>query len=250
MSSDVFDNLLVLLVNLDRSPERLANMTERLSQFSFKWERLSAVDGGLLPELCAAEVDEKLYEKRHGKLLARAEVGCYLSHIRAMQQFLESDKTHLLVCEDDACFQPDFEMVLEQLLQNEKEGWDVVKLSGFHNPRLIYFHNLYKEYVLGVPMGRHRNTAAVVYNRHGAAQFVKQMLPMSLPFDHALELPWLYDAKLRVVEPSPVHAGDGTESTIVGTKTRKFKWYRRLSTYVFRLKTDIARIIWAISSKS
>ena len=58
MNSGVFDNLLVLLVNLDRSPERLANMTERLSQFSFRWERLSAVDGGLLPELCAAEVDE------------------------------------------------------------------------------------------------------------------------------------------------------------------------------------------------
>lgn len=73
------------------------------------------------------------------------------------------------------------------------------------------------------------------------------MMPMNLPFDHALEQPWLYDVKLRVVEPSPAQAGDGTESTIVGTKTQKFKWYRRFSTYGFRIKNELNRAFWSIS---
>ena len=82
--------------------------------------------------------------------------------------------------------------------------------------------------------------------RNAAQQFIECMLPMSLPFDHALEQPWLYDVKLRVVKPSPVQAGDGAESTIVGTKTQKFKWYRRLGTYGFRIKNELQRLVWSV----
>ena len=247
--SSLDKDLLVLVINLDRSPERLVNMRKRLSHFSFKWERQAAVDGGLLPALKANDVNEHLYEIQHGKSLSRAEVGCYLSHIQAMRRFIESRQKYLLICEDDACFRSDLEPILECLFLNDCK-WDVVKLSGFHNPRLIRSYSLVSEYVLGVPMTQHRNTAAVLYNRKGAQQFIEHMMPMSLPFDHALEQPWLYNVKLRVVAPSPVQAGDGTESTIVGTKTRKFKWYRRFSTYGFRIKNEVARVRWAISSKS
>ena len=143
-----------------------------------------------------------------------------------------------MLFEDDASPEPDFMRVIEQLLE-VPEQWDVVKLSGFHNPYVIHSNHLINGYVYGVPTTRHCNTAAVLYNRKAAQQFIECMLPMSLPFDHALEQPWLYDVKLRVVKPSPVQAGDGAESTIVGTKAQKFKWYQRLSTYVFRLKNEV-----------
>jgi glycosyl transferase family 25 len=177
--------------------------------------------------------------------LARAEIGCYLSHVQAMRQFLRTDKKYLLLFEDDASPEPDFMRVIEQLLE-VPEQWDVVKLSGFHNPYVIHSNHLINGYVYGVPTTRHCNTAAVLYNRKAAQQFIECMLPMSLPFDHALEQPWLYDVKLRVVKPSPVQAGDGAESTIVGTKTQKFKWYRRLGTYGFRIKNELQRLVWSV----
>ena len=247
-ASKLQSDLLVLVINLDRSPERLARMTERLSQLPLTWERLPAIDGALIPAIRAEDVDEEKYKRQHGKPLARAEIGCYLSHVQAMKLFLSSEKEYMLVFEDDAYLNSDFECVLKQLMM-AKSQWDVVKLSGFHNPYLIHSNHLVKEYMFGVPTTRHCNTAAVLYNRKAAQQFIECMLPMSLPFDHALEQPWLYDVKLRVVKPSPVQAGDGAESTIVGTKAQKFKWYQRLSTYVFRLKNEVSRVIWAISSK-
>lgn len=247
--SSLDKDLLVLVINLDRSPERLIHMTERLNRLPFEWKRLPAIDGGVLSELRHEEVDENLYECQHGKPLARAEVGCYLSHVKAMRQFLSSGKQYLLLFEDDAYPEEAFVDVLVKLL-NQPDTWDIVKLSGFHAPHIIKRRKLTHKYCVGVPMTRHLNVAAVLYNRQAAQQFVDSMLPMSLPFDHALEQPWLYGARLRVVCPNPVRAGDGTESTIVGTKTRKFKWYRRFSTYGFRIKNEVARVQWAISSKS
>ena len=247
--SSLDKDLLVLVINLDRSPERLKRMAERLNHLPFEWQRLPAIDGGALSELRHEEVDENLYERQHGKPLARAEVGCYLSHVTAMKQFLRSDKHYLLLFEDDAYPEEAFVAVLEELL-NQSDTWDIVKLSGFHAPHIIKRRKLTHKYCVGVPMTRHLNVAAVLYNRQAAQQFIGSMLPMSLPFDHALEQPWLCDVKLRVVVPNPVQANDGTESTIVGTKTRKFKWYRRFSTYGFRIKNEIARVRWAVSSKS
>lgn len=244
-ASKLQSDLLVLVINLDRSPERLARMTERLSQLPLTWERLPAIDGALIPVIRAEEVDEEKYKRQHGKPLARAEIGCYLSHVQAMRQFLRTDKKYLLLFEDDASPEPDFMRVIEQLLE-VPEQWDVVKLSGFHNPYVIHSNHLINGYVFGVPTTRHCNTAAVLYNRKAAQQFIECMLPMSLPFDHALEQPWLYDVKLRVVKPSPVQAGDGAESTIVGTKTQKFKWYRRLGTYGFRIKNELQRLVWSV----
>lgn len=141
MKSAAFENLLVLVINLDRSPDRLARMTERLNQMSFAWQRLPAVEGALIPEIRPDDVDEAKYRKQHGKPLARAEVGCYLSHVKAMQHFLDSGKQYLLLFEDDAYPEAGFVQVLEDVLQ-KPELWDVVKLTGFHRARIIKAHQL------------------------------------------------------------------------------------------------------------
>lgn len=241
-------NLQCYVINLDRSPERLRNMEVRLANMPFRWQRISAVDGALLHELLINEVDELKYEQCHGKPIARAEIGCYLSHIRALQIFLQSSNEYALVLEDDAFPDDDFSHVLYQLLLINHQ-WDVVKLSGFHRAYPIKCIKLDEKYQLGVPLARHCNTAALLYNRVAAKAIVDRLLPMSLPFDHALEQPWLYGAKLRVVTPSPVAAGDGTESTITKTSTRPFVWYKRLSTYIFRIHNELRRFRWALSQK-
>lgn len=87
-------NLQCYVINLDRSPKRLKQMKARLANMPFEWLRISVIDGNLLPQLLITEVDELQYERCHGKPpIARAEVGCYLSHIRALQVFLQSSNT-------------------------------------------------------------------------------------------------------------------------------------------------------------
>jgi glycosyl transferase family 25 len=234
----------VLVINLDRSPQRLANMGARLAGWPWPWERLPAVDGSALAGWPAAEVDEATYRRRHGRELPRGEVGCYLSHLRAMRRFLESGRDHLVLLEDDAVPGPDFVTVVERLLERAGD-WDLVKLSGFHRCGPWSVASLTAQHRLAIPFARQGNTAALLMSRAAASRLLDALQPMSLPYDHALERPWTCDVRLRVVVPPPCAAGDDTGTTVAMHSTRKLEGVNRLSTHAFRLRNELARLAWA-----
>lgn len=101
-----------LLINLDRRPDRLKQVTESYFR-SDLWpavplHRLSASDGATTPieeyttpvameEIADAHVRRR---RRHHAQLTRGGVGCYLSHVRAWQVAAQSPG-YTLVLEDD-----------------------------------------------------------------------------------------------------------------------------------------------------
>lgn len=231
------------VINLDRSPERMEKMRERLAPLPLSWERVPAVEGKLLdladhPEVCVSG-----YRQWHGKDLNPAEAGCYLSHIAVLRRFLEGPWQYALVLEDDADFPPDFMPLLQSLLAQEA-SWDVVKLSGFHRGTPIKLGPLHGKYSLAVPLSRLCNSNSLLIHRRAAERLLRGLLPMRLPYDHALERAWLWGLKLRMVTPLPCPADTGVGTTI-GTSTtmRRFKLpaHRRLPAYMFRLRTELGR---------
>lgn len=72
-------------INLDRSPERMTNMSARLGRLAIPWQRVCAIDGHQLALSSLENVDADLYGRRHGKYLNPAEVGCYLPHLGALE---------------------------------------------------------------------------------------------------------------------------------------------------------------------
>jgi len=238
--------LATLVINLDRSPERLSAMAERLHALGLPWQRVQAVDGPALPAWPAGSVDEAGYARLHGKPVAAGEVGCHLSHLKALQAFLDSGASHLLLLEDDALPGPDCRAVVEALLRQAR-SWDVVKLSGFHRGAPAPVAQLLPGYRLAVPFARQGNTAALMFSRAAARAALPALAPMRLPYDHALERPWRYGQRLRIVTPNPVLAQDGSPSTISGGRTRKFGWAQRLPTHAFRLRNEARRLAWALA---
>ena len=81
----------IFVINLDRSPDRLAYMRDQLHGMGLAFERVRAVDG--------LELDEDEL-RRHGDL-APTETACFLSHRRAWEGLLRSDENLALVLEDD-----------------------------------------------------------------------------------------------------------------------------------------------------
>ena len=237
--------LATLVINLDRSPQRLQAMAERLRTLGLPWQRLQAVDGTALPAWPPGSVDDAGYARWHGKPVAAGEVGCHLSHLKALQAFLDSGASHLLLFEDDALPGPDCREVIEALLR-EADRWDVVKLSGFHRGSPAAVAELLPGHRLSVPFSRQGNTAALMFNRGAAQAVLHALAPMRLPYDHALERPWAYGQRLRIVMPSPVQAQDGSPSTISGGRTRKFGWAQRLPTHAFRVRNETRRLAWAL----
>lgn len=239
-------SLLTLVINLERSTQRLQAMSHRLQALGLPWRRLPAVDGReLAGRWPAGEVDEPGYRRWHGRPLPAPEVGVYLSHLQALRTFLDSPATHALVLEDDALPEPGCRQAIEALLA-QPDAWDLAKLSGFHGGTPVGRRPLGAGFSLAVPLTQQMNAAAVVFSRDAARAVLGALVPMRLPYDHALERPWTYGSRLRIVVPSPFGAQDGSPSTISGGRTQKFGGWQRLPTHAFRVRNESRRLAWAL----
>ena len=244
IDSVIIPRLQTFVINLERSPDRYRAIGERLTRAGLPWIRVPAVDGSTLDLSRTTEVDIAAYGRNHGKQLNAAEVGCYLSHLKAMREFLAGPWHWALVLEDDADFPDDFQDLLRRLIAIESQ-WDIVKLSSFHAGTPVRIENLSERYALAVPLSRLMNSNSVLLNRQAAEALVEKLIPMQLPYDHALERAWLFALKLRTVTPSPCPSESNLVSTI-GDRQQlrlfKFPWYRRGPAMMFRTRTELMRL--------
>lgn len=86
--------MLVLVINLDRAPERLAHMEREFSRIGAAFTRLAATDGQ------AGDFDGGV-NVLEGRRLSRGETACFISHRRCWQALAESGESHGVVLEDD-----------------------------------------------------------------------------------------------------------------------------------------------------
>jgi glycosyl transferase, family 25 len=237
--------VMTYVINLDRSPQRMAIMEERLKPLNLAWQRVSAVEGKLLDLPTLKELSIPGFLARHGKQPKPAEVGCYLSHIRVFEAFLaQANAEFALVLEDDVLFQADFLEVLGALI-NCRADWDLVRLSGFHSGGPVGIKALTPERQLAIMFFKQTSSAAYLINRQAARAMLDTLLPMTVPYDHAFDQPWAMKIKARMVSPLPISLDWDQESTIgyaPGT-SGKLKWYRRFSTYRYRLSNECRRAL-------
>ena len=89
-------------------------MAGQLERTGHAVHRVPAVDGRLVS--AETKVDRRLYRRRHGRDVRPGEIGCYLSHLAAMQAFLATDAEHALILEDDATLLPALPDVLARAI--------------------------------------------------------------------------------------------------------------------------------------
>lgn len=119
------------VINLNDSAQRLETITNVFSQHDLDFTRIEAVDGRSQNALNFAQYNDHKSILRHGKSLSGGEVACYLSHIRALETFLDSGDECGLILEDDATAVDDFGSQIKDL-ENELHKlnkWDVVNLT-------------------------------------------------------------------------------------------------------------------------
>ena len=119
------------VINLDRSPARLAAIAAQLQALRLPFERFAAVEGRLLDPDRTPFFSRRRYEQRHGKAPTPCEIGCFLSHIGVMRRFLQSDAQFCMILEDDAVLGADLPAALDGL-ERARRQWDVALLYGNH----------------------------------------------------------------------------------------------------------------------
>lgn len=91
----------IYLINLNRRPDRLAEMTARLNTLGLEFERVSAFDGKN-SSIFAHVAWVKAYIYHHMKPPSRGLIGCFLSHRKVWQDMQTNQISQALILEDDA----------------------------------------------------------------------------------------------------------------------------------------------------
>ena len=117
MTKSNAQKLLVQVINLAIRPDRLARMKSQLKESGLSFETLVAVDGkeaGL-----------------ESKFLSTGEIGCFKSHVKAMQRQKEVGASHSLILEDDAVLNPAVnEKFLSQMMDlMERNKLDILQIG-------------------------------------------------------------------------------------------------------------------------
>lgn len=115
----------VYYINLDRSPERNEHMIEQLQKHKVKdWKRVKGVDGDKDPSI--------KYIKDFGifKPLSSGEIGCTLSHLRAIKTAYDDNVPYALILEDDVVFDfvPHWDKSLKGYIEGLKRPWNILQL--------------------------------------------------------------------------------------------------------------------------
>lgn len=229
-------SFLTLVINLDRAPDRMTRLAQRLQALGMFWERVSAVDGQAIDWRNPSHLDLDEFHRRHGKSPLSGEVGCYLSHVKAIETFLASAAHYALILEDDIQLNDDLPVVLRSL-QDCPQAWDLVKLSGVHRGTPVQLQALDDAHDLVVMLSKCTGASAYVLNRRAAQAFVPALLPMRIPFDHEFDRAWYWGIQTRAVLPYPCVHDQAVASTInyQDRPRRRFVWYRRFPAYAWRL---------------
>jgi glycosyl transferase, family 25 len=87
-----------LVINLQRSPDRLAHIRSSFAALGASFERMDAVDGVELSEQTVAHINAA---NRWIRPLVRAEIGCLLSHRACWQSIATGNAPFAAIFEDD-----------------------------------------------------------------------------------------------------------------------------------------------------
>lgn len=211
--------LSTFLINLDTSMARYESSSVKLKAAGIGYERVSAFDGRQLDPVSCAEYDEARALSWFGRKMSGAELGCYFSHVRAAEKFLDSESEFGLVLEDDIDVRSDAKVVLEQVIDilddSQLTSWHMVnlgrKVKRFYQPcqqlRQTSGNMLCKAHYFP------DTTSAILWSRTGAQEFLKVAYPVFMPVDHFLRY-WNCETDEGFGVTSPVFPQLGQDSDI------------------------------------
>lgn len=206
--ANIFNRLVhTQVINLDRSPQRLATLKTFMDAAGVTFDRFPAFDGKLLDlkndPLVTGMFDLRMWAKRHHRNPIPADVGCYLSHFKAVETFLKQDKDFGLVFEDDAVLAPDFIARVLPAIQ-DPGAWDILKLHARHPGPLVTRRVYSDKSRLCSFVTKHTGATGYIVNKAAAKKMLAHMVPAVRMND------WVYDEghrmnlRVRMIAPMPV----------------------------------------------
>lgn len=227
------------VINLDHATDRWATIEPQVRQVGLDIQRVSAVLGKELaepyPDYC-----EQAYQRLHGRQTNNREIGCYLSHLKAMEMFLDTGDAYGIILEDDVELHPELALLVELAIEADPT-WGLLRLSGLHGGTPVTVRKINDDFHLAVNLTQQAGSGAYVVNRDAAEKLCSGLRPMEVPYDHAFDREWRYGFKAVTMLPLPVTQNELYDSSIILTK--KFGPKRYLTVFPYRAANESRRIL-------
>lgn len=196
--------LKTFVINLDDCVDRLAHVKTQLESINIEFERVAAIDfRGTSPNEHPKYSSTRALDIM-GRELSGGEVGCYASHLKAAQRFLDSGFEFGLVLEDDIVARDDTNDTLKTLLdfltKQSQSKWDIANL-GHESRKLSQIigdangHDIQKSNYF--PLDGH----AILWTRQGAEKFIAMSDQIEMPVDHVFRRMVAHDGKGITLKP-------------------------------------------------
>ena len=251
--SPLNENFELYVINLDRSKDRWVRINDHLTSYGLLVQRISAVDAKFLSaEMLAEHYSAALNKTSFFISLKPAEIGCFLSHRKALKAFLnDSKKPFAIILEDDVEFVVHPQAFCEQWLEvlsvdspvmlklfkrrpiSGKKEWPCVTTPD---------QNSYLDKVVHaklIPLG----TQGQIVNRAAATNLLVAFEKFSMPVDVAYQHWWHHGVKVLVATPNQLNEISQIVggSNIAGSPDLTFgsKVKRELGRSWFRLKLKV-----------
>jgi glycosyl transferase family 25 len=196
----------IFVINLERSPDRLAHAAAELARQDLPFHRVPAVDGSLLSDAEIASVhDATRTAATYHVPMQRGEIACFLSHRHAWQSFLEETSAPFaVVLEDDFELRGTLRPVIRALASQSPPRWDMIKLWAKEKRLVREVSALAAPYRLVRELVISKRTVGQIVSREGATKLLARTLPIHLPIDVQLQYPWELGIEVLALRPSLV----------------------------------------------
>lgn len=209
----------VILINLARAQDRREKMARQFTALGIDYEILEATDGRNLTPADRAWVDDEARRRITPYPLTDNEIGCWISHRRAMLSLIEGGQEMAAIIEDDADLTPDFSAALAAIeaMQEPFDGIDLHR--NFKRGELFTpVRPLGTDNRLGRVGYTHMNLTAYVMSRRGAQRFIVAASRFVHAVDKELHRYWDNGLDLYGLERPVAAQNDGGFSYIDETR--------------------------------
>ena len=220
-------------------------MAEAAAASGFEIIRVEALDGGAIDQKDWRNFDKTAFERRKGRTALPGEYGCYQSHLKALQAFVDSNRPHCVILEDDILPGADSAARVNALLEAMPQ-FDVIRLASHRTAYFIQYAASSEGDDIGrTVFGPQGSAAAYLVSREGAQKILSALAVMTLPWDNALERFWASQTNVFATRSDVfVFSRERENSTIVAGKgyaAARFGALKRFEAVVFELKEAFLR---------
>jgi len=242
MKNSETKKLACYVISLNPDDLNFIRIMKSLKEQGIHAEHFPAVDGrNAYPALEGNErISEVMSMLRVRRLLTSSEVGCYLSHLRAVKKAYNEGYDYVCVLEDDVVIEPEFGNTVRALLS---ENLDIVRLMALKLRRRKPLREIVYGIMLTRPERGTLGTQAYMMSRTGMKKFIDHASVIYEAIDHVLDHFFLFDLETYAVEPHVVFELDSASSIAKKHQktTRRPSLFERLAYHPVKLYFSILR---------